>query len=66
MPAIMKPDGSASVTCDICGKPIVVMNKYGTFCEDECELEEAKKAYNEVNKTIEMMENLFDEIGLKS
>lgn len=30
------PDGTYNldITCDICGKPITITNKYGMFCED--------------------------------
>jgi len=31
-----------SVTCKTSGKPINVSNEYGMFCEDMCDLEEAK------------------------
>jgi len=32
--------------CEISGKPITVSNEYGMFCEDLCELDENKEAYD--------------------
>jgi len=39
-----------------CGKPIVKSNKYGMFCEDECELEESKKALEICSALINALE----------
>jgi ribosomal protein L37AE/L43A len=38
-----------SVTCKICGKPIVKSNKYGMYCEDMCGLKEDKETYDKLN-----------------
>lgn len=42
--------GHLDVTCKNTGKPITVSNKYGMFCEDKCDLEEAKQAANTISK----------------
>jgi len=46
-------NGNASLTCKVCGKPIVKSNKYGMYCENMCGLEEDKKAYIKTNKIID-------------
>ena len=37
-----------SVSCKICGKPIIKSNKFGMYCENMCGLEDDKKAYNKI------------------
>ena len=51
MPATMDKDGNATVTCD-CGKPIIIADKNGMFCEDLCGYEESKKAAELVESVI--------------
>jgi uncharacterized protein with PIN domain len=34
----------AKVTCAKTGKPIVITNQYGMYCEDKCGLEQDKQA----------------------
>ena len=52
MPAKIDKDGNATVTCD-CGKPIIMANKYGMFCEDMCGYEESKQAEIVITNMIE-------------
>ena len=42
----------AFVYCDDCGKPLIVVNKNGMFCEDLCGYEESKKAGEQVDALI--------------
>jgi len=58
MPFTMDEKGNASVTCD-CGKPIVIADKYGMFCEDLCGYEESKKAALVISQTIDRLSELF-------
>ena len=41
--------GNVSITCR-CGKPITKTNTYGMFCEEECGLADAQKAYTEMEE----------------
>ena len=45
------PDGSenVSVTCSTCGEPITHSNKYGMFCDKECNLEKSKEASDKID-----------------
>lgn len=38
-----------SLTCKVCGKPIVKSNKFGMYCENMCGLEEDKEAFKKLN-----------------
>jgi|MudIll2142460700_1097286.scaffolds.fasta_scaffold2753750_2 hypothetical protein len=48
------------ITCDICGNPITHSNKYGMFCDNECELEASKKAFTKVKG---LLKGVLKEIG---
>lgn len=47
-----REDGGIDVLCK-CGKPIVISNEYGMFCEDMCGYEESKKAAEAMGPLIE-------------
>jgi hypothetical protein len=49
-----KKTKNLEVTCE-CGKPIVVANKYGMFCEDMCGFKESKKAKKLVDDLAERL-----------
>jgi len=40
------------LSCQECGKPIIVTNKYGMFCKDLCGLKEAKLYFRDMQKFI--------------
>jgi hypothetical protein len=48
---IQNPDGTehVSATCSKCGEPITHSNKYGIFCDKECDLEKSKEAEEKIN-----------------
>lgn len=54
---------AVEITCDKCGKPITVSNKYGMFCEDLCDLEESKKAKKTVDKLLKDLIGLGRKFG---
>jgi hypothetical protein len=47
------------IRCKKTGKYITVTNKYGMFCEDMCDLAEAKKADAEIDKMLNKLDRLF-------
>lgn len=49
------------IKCKFCGKPITVSNKYGVFCEDLCNIEEAKRSYTAIRRLLESMGALTKE-----
>ena len=63
MPAIFDPETrNVEVTCDHCGKRITHSNEWGMFCEDECGLEDSKKAKVEVMEMLEGFSKMFGDI----
>lgn len=56
-----------TVACRVCGKPVVVQNRFGMFCEDRCGEATAKKADDLLSKMMpglwaiqkEKMEKIF-------
>ena len=42
-------NNSINISCNNCGKPIIKSNEFGMYCEDECGLEDDKKAFDEIN-----------------
>jgi hypothetical protein len=45
-----------SITCKICGEPIMQSNKYGMYCKNKCGEKEDKEAFD---KGMNMLGNLF-------
>ena len=54
-------DGSVDLKteCGVCGKPITHSNEYGDFCEDECGIEDDKKAYEGLNSFVNLFANMM-------
>jgi hypothetical protein len=63
MPATFDPKtGSASVTCDHCGKPITHSNDLGMFCEDNCGIEECREAKQKGEQLVGDLLKMFGEM----
>ena len=63
MPAIFdETTGNVEVTCDICGERITHSNEWGMFCDNECGLEDSKKAKDEVMKMIDGFSKMFGDL----
>lgn len=73
-----KPSNTGSgvdigVVCEISGKPITVTNKYGMFCVDMCDFDEAKEAHDLLTNAInncnedpmQLLENLMNALRRK-
>ena len=60
MPAEFDPTtGSATVTCDDCGKPITHSNEFGMYCDDECGIDADKAAKKQVEQMLGGMMAMF-------
>jgi hypothetical protein len=60
MPEEINDSSELSVVCDNCGKQLTVCNEYGMFCENLCELEDSKKAANQLDSLIKGLINFQD------
>lgn len=48
-----------NLTCKTTGKPIVIINQYGMYCEDKCELKQDKLAEKQARKFVETFTEMF-------
>jgi hypothetical protein len=51
--------GNLKIKCKICGGPITHSNEFGMYCDNECGIEDDKKAYKELKKLLRQFNDLF-------
>lgn len=62
MPVTSKPvkgGVAVTVTCDVCGCPIIGANEYGMYCKNRCLEEKNKKASKKLRDLLNTLEGTF-------
>ena len=49
---MINKDGNIEVKCEACGKPITHTDKYGMWCDDECDRDEAIEMWKGLNSSL--------------
>jgi hypothetical protein len=67
MPAKIDKYGDVFAYCEVCGKPLTVVNEYGMFCDEMHQYEESVKCRERLDEiifaTVEAMNNIDDPIN---
>ncbi len=50
---------AVTVTCDVCGGPIIGATEYGMHCKNRCREEENKKAAKKLRNLLNTLESEF-------
>ena len=50
-------DDNLTLTCKICGEPIIKSIKLGMYCENECGIEEDREAKKKIMKLFPFLKN---------